>query len=117
MVITLAGVELEPLESQTGAERHRFEYNRDMTTASMAVVAALSEVTETDPMELQPLHETIDTDALDAFMSGRPADSDAIAVTLQLAGYTVTVYGDGEVAVSPSPTQRAEAWTGAGSQL
>ncbi len=117
MVVTLAGVTLVPLESQTSAERHWFEYEQDTTPASMAVVAALSEVSETDPMELQPLHQTIDADALDALMSGREADSDAIAVTLDAAGYTVTVSGDGVVAVSPSATQRPEAPTGTGCQL
>jgi len=117
MVVTLAGVELEPLESSTDAERHRFEYDQGTTAASMAVVAALSEASDTDLMELQPLHETVDADALDALMSGREADSDAIAVTLDVAAYTVTVYGDGEVAVSPSPTQRAEARNRAGSRL
>jgi len=117
MVVTLAGVTLEPLESQSGADCHRFEYEQDTTDASMAVVAALSEVDETDPMALQPLYETIDTDALDTLMSGREADSDAVAVTVEVAAYTVTVYSDGEVAVSPSPTERAEARTGAGNQL
>ncbi|MFC6756923.1 MULTISPECIES: HalOD1 output domain-containing protein [Haloarcula] len=117
MVVTLAGVKLEPLESQTGPDCHRFEYEQDTTPASMAVVAALSEVNETDPMELQPLQQTIDADALDALVAGGEADSDAVAVTLDVAAYTVTVSGDGVVAVSPSATQRPEAPTGTGCQL
>jgi len=117
MVITLSGVKLEPLASQTGADCHRFEYDQATTDASMAVVAALSEVSETAPMALQPLHETVDGDALDALMSERGADSDAISVTLQLAAYTVTVSGDGEVAVSPSANQGLEQRAGADCQL
>ena len=117
MVVTLAGVTLEPLESQAGADCHRFGYEQDTTDASMAVVAALSAVSETDPLALPPLYVAVETDALDALMSERGADSDAVAVSLQLAGYTVTVYGDGEIAVSPSATQRAEDRTGAGCQL
>lgn len=106
MVVTLAGVELAPIQSSSGADRHRFEYDQATTAASMAVVAALSEVRETDPMELQPLHESVDADALDALMSGRGAEGDSIAVSLDIGAYTVTVYSDGEVAVSPSTVER-----------
>lgn len=106
MVITLAGVELQPVASSTDADCHRFEYDRDTTAASMAVIAALSEVSETDPLALQPLQSTIDGDALDALLSEREAESDDIEITLQIETYTVTVYGDGEIAVSPSTVGR-----------
>lgn len=112
MVVTLAGVELAPVQSSSAAERDRFEYDQATTAASMAVVAAVSEVTETDPMELRPLHETVDTDALDALMSGPAADSDATAVTLDVAAYTVTVSGDGEIDVSPSTIEQPTDSTG-----
>lgn len=104
--MTSAGVELVPMESSESAERHRFEYNQDTTAASMAVVAALAVVSGTDPIALPPLFDAIDPDALDAVMSGREAESDAIEITLPVAAYTVTVSGDGVIAVSPSAVER-----------
>jgi hypothetical protein len=108
MVVTLAGVELEPLESSADVERHRFEYDQNTTVASMAVVAALSEVSGTDPLTLTPLQATLETDALDAIVSGRDDGTADIEITFHVATYAVTVSSDGVVDITASAIQRLD---------
>ena len=64
-------------------------------TASEAVVAAVADRTDADPIDLPPLYEAVDADALDAlFADGRPG-----RVSFEYAGYEVTVCGNDEVTV------------------
>lgn len=100
MIVTPGGVELSPVERPPASDTHQFEYDSDTTGAGMAVVAALSEVRETDPMTMEPLQTTIDVDALDSLLAG----GDTVEVTFPVAQYTVTVNGDGVITVRPAPT-------------
>lgn len=102
MVATQAGVELTSETYHLDSETLRFEYDQDTTLPSMAVVAALSEVVDGDPVELEPLHDVVDTDALDAFVGVRDTTDGDRSVTFTVAEYAVTVDSDGSVAVAPS---------------
>ncbi|MFC4548810.1 HalOD1 output domain-containing protein [Halorussus sp. GCM10023401] len=99
------------MESETyqqDSETYRFEFDQDTTSASMAVVAALSEVIDRDLVELDPLHDIVDTDALDELVRVRePMDGD-ISVRFTVAEYAITVYSDGTVALAPSGHDRTE---------
>lgn len=100
--VTQAGVELKPLPRQREPRVVCFEYDQDATSASMAVVAALSAATGVDPTDLEPLHTVVDTGALDALGSTRNATADGdIRVTLSLERRTVTVDSCGVVTVTP----------------
>lgn len=101
MPSTQAGFELGSVTYQQDSETYRFEYDQDKTPASMAVVTALSDVVDTDPTELDPLHDTVDTDALDAVVGVRhPANGD-VHVTFPFEGYAITVHSYGIVEVVP----------------
>ncbi|GAB3669963.1 hypothetical protein GCM10028856_18960 [Halopiger thermotolerans] len=57
-------------------------------SASIAVVRAVAEYTETQPSELEPLYERVDPDALDALIDGAAAGA---RVQFEYAGTSVTV--------------------------
>lgn len=64
-------------------------------TASEAVVATVANRDGSDPVDLPPLYDAVDPDALDAiFRDGRPG-----RVTFEYAGYEVTVCGRDQVTV------------------
>jgi len=75
----------------------------------MAVVTALSEVMDADPTTLDPLQETIDTDALDAFAAFDETSERAVHVTWTQEGYRVTVHNHGEITIAPVSENRTEA--------
>lgn len=88
------------------ASRHRPSY---------AVITRLAEADACSPLELPPLHETIDVDALDGLFerrssppldtdsdTGDPVTSSTVTVSFSHADHRIRVDGDGTIAVSPS---------------
>lgn len=74
------------------ADRYRVKYDSVRATPSFAVVAVVSNITGIDPLELDPLYESIEPDALNALFT---ADiSSAIRLTFQYSGYEITVGND-----------------------
>lgn len=70
---------------------------------SETVITAVAAVTDADPLEMEPLYETIDPDALDRLC--RPSDaSPTLQLQFSLAGCRVEVRGDGTVTVTPPAT-------------
>lgn len=78
-----------------GIERYegRTDGDERAATPSETVIWAVSEAVDVNPIELRCLHEVVDTDALDALFRGK----NAVTVTFEYHGYTVTVCEDGEV--------------------
>ncbi|MBO4247640.1 hypothetical protein IL252_07400 [Halomicrobium sp. IBSBa] len=69
----------------------------DELPPSTAIVEAVSTSADTPAVELPPLYEVVDPDALDALF----ADGQTFGVvTFEYAGYDVTVRADGHVEVS-----------------
>jgi hypothetical protein len=70
----------------------------------MAVVEAVATAEGVDPIELNPLNDTIDPDALDALFAstGPRGDASVGEVSLHFGGHHVTVRGTGELLVRPS---------------
>lgn len=65
-----------------------------------AVVAAIADELGADPMELDPLHESVDPDALESiFRDTSSATRDGGTVTFESNGCAVTVGADGTVTV------------------
>lgn len=62
---------------------------------SDAVVRAVADLADADLVDLPPLYEAVDPDALDALFRGRPAG----CVAFDYAGYTVTLRENAEVTV------------------
>jgi hypothetical protein len=80
---------------------HRVQYDWSSTSPSVAVIEAVADVAGCEQTELDPLYDSVDPDALDTIIEGdRQTVLDGMTtVTFTLAGYEVTVYADGEVAV------------------
>lgn len=74
----------------------------------MAVIATLAEVMDADPVELDPLHSTIDPDALDTFVSVRTGTDGDIHVTFTHEDHPITVYSYGVVSITPDHEPTAE---------
>ncbi|MBX0325276.1 hypothetical protein EGH21_19810 [Halomicroarcula sp. F13] len=78
------------------AQRVRYVREGD-ASPSIAVIQAVSGCEDVDESELPPLHDTIDTDALDALFTSWPNPSAQLDghVRFQYCEYTVNVHSDG----------------------
>lgn len=76
--------------TQIDNERSVCRYAIDGVTPSRATYLAVAEATDRDPMDLPPLMDTIDADALDAFID-RGSDTVGSKLTFEYAGCSVTV--------------------------
>lgn len=74
------------------------------STTTERVVKAVATYTDTDPLELPPLYDSLDSDALDAVTHGLSNGT----VQFQYADHSVTVHGDGTVEIADDPTTRSE---------
>ena len=68
------------------------------------IVDAVASHSDTDPLDLSPLHEAIDADALDSLFHEGSSGS----VRFQYAGRTVTVDSEGSVDVARRPVGEPE---------
>ncbi|WP_299331457.1 HalOD1 output domain-containing protein [Haloplanus sp.] len=79
--------------------QYRLTYDATRAAPSFAVVSVVSTVTGVDPLELDPLYESIDGDALDALF---PADCPSgNRVTFQYSGCEITVRSGDVIEVTP----------------
>lgn len=91
---TGVGVEYDP-------ERDLYAgtFDTSETEPSMAVVEAVSEVSHSDPMDLEPLYRSVDTDALDSIVAN--ANGSAVSVSFEVREFDVSVHGDGTIEIRP----------------
>ena len=87
-------------------ERHEAQYDRlSSESLSVSVATAVATVRGVPVTELEPLHYTIDTDALERLFEPR---SDGLRsggrVTFEYAGCDVTVTASGQILVEESTT-------------
>jgi hypothetical protein len=64
-----------------------------------AIVTALSLATGCDPLDIEPLHERIDGDALNSLLTPSGDNQTNLRISFLYDGYTVIVTGNGEVTV------------------
>ncbi|GAA0194154.1 HalOD1 output domain-containing protein [Halobaculum roseum] len=71
---------------------------------SHVVIESVAEATDTDPFRLPPLHDTVDTDALNRLFAtnGHGGLSTEGHVTFRYHGRVVTVHAGGQVTVEPA---------------
>ncbi|MDS0475457.1 HalOD1 output domain-containing protein [Natrinema sp. 1APR25-10V2] len=63
------------------------------SSPSQAIVMGLAERNDVSPLEMQPLYEAVNPEALDTlFQNGRSG-----RVTFEYAGYEVAVHGNGHI--------------------
>lgn len=73
---------------------YRLPYDPSIDDTSLAVVGLVAAITETDPVELDPLHDTIDACALNQVVSGTREDC---SVQFDYEGVRIIVEGSGVV--------------------
>ncbi|MDH5020570.1 HalOD1 output domain-containing protein [Halobacterium rubrum] len=105
MVSTTAGYEVEAAGVDPDTGTHRFEYDSGDTSPCMAVVSSLASVLGVDAVDLEPIHTTVEPDALNALV-GKQGD-ESVRVTWTHEGHVVTVDGPGVVTVAPVDPQPA----------
>lgn len=96
--ITRSDPWLESFAFHDESGTYRASFDPETTSASIAVIGALSEVLGTGPTDIEPLYETIDTDALDEIVHPRAAIAD-VEVSFILEGHNVTVTIDGTIEI------------------
>lgn len=64
-----------------------------LATVSVRVVQNVANTTDSDPLELPPLYDAVDPDALDTLV-GRMSDG---VVSFTYAGHVVTVTSEGSI--------------------
>lgn len=81
----------------------------DPRSVGERVVEAVADVTETDPMDLEPLYNHVDTTSLERlFAEASPeAPRNQGHVAFPMAGCQIVVYADGTVVVDSGDEQRA----------
>jgi hypothetical protein len=101
-----AGVGVEAVEyhQEIGIVRT----HQKKTPASTAVIATLADVVDVDPVDLDPLHSTVDPEALDALVCVRNKMNGNIHSTFTHEDHTRTVYSYGVVTVTPGREPAAE---------
>jgi hypothetical protein len=82
--------------SHEGDESVRYEWD-ESRGPSVAVVEGVAALTNRRPIELPPLHRTVDADALDMLLTAKPART--VRVSFDFDGCSVTVDGDGSVEI------------------
>lgn len=100
MDATVSGIEVEAVEYIQKSGTVRTLFDQEKTPASMVVIATLADVMGTDPVELEPLHFTVDPDALDAFVRVRSGTNGDIHVTFTHESHTISVHSYGMVAIA-----------------
>ncbi|WP_336363197.1 HalOD1 output domain-containing protein [Halalkalicoccus salilacus] len=78
-------------------------------TPSMAVVVAVAKAKGVDPLELEPLGEVIDPEALDRIFAESDDSRTTGWLTFRMADCEVTVTSDGELSVTPKTDAESEA--------
>lgn len=108
MVTTRAGVELSSVEYRPEADCQRFVFDPSTTEPSLAVVGALAEVREEDPVTIEPLTEWLDPDALDTIVGGGDEAAGPTTVTVTVGDVVVTVSSAGVVTFVPVDADPAD---------
>ena len=71
----------------------------DNCPASHTIITTLSDELGIDPLEMQPLYEVVDPDALDALFSSVSDRGTSVTVTFEYCGHAVTVTSEGTVTI------------------
>mgnify|MGYP006293503137 CR=1 FL=1 len=93
------------------------DVDRDTGAASLTerIVEATTDVTGADPLDLPPLYDAVDPDALEVLCDCD--DADGPLVEFAYAGCGITVRGDGSVRVTPEPIDARESTVVDGTSL
>ena len=104
----VSGIGVEAIEYSQESGTVRTQFKQERTPASMAVIATLADVMDTDPVELDPLHSTIDPDELDALVRVRNGTNGDSHISITHEGHAITVHSYGVITITPEHELTAE---------
>ena len=99
-------IALDSFTFRPESETYLTRYDRAETSASMAVVASLAAVLDTDPTEMDPLYYSIDAEALDELLAGAVEADAELRVEFTVAGHTVSVTDTDVIVAQTSDADR-----------
>ena len=99
MDAAISGVEVEAVEYFQESRTVRTQFDQAKTPASIAVIATLADIMDTDPAALNPLHSTVDPEALDTLVQGRNNTNGDIHITFTHEGYEIRVHSYGVISI------------------
>jgi len=108
MDATVSGVEVEAVEYSQDSATVRSQFDQGKTPASMAVIATLADLMDTDPVDLRPLHSTVDPDALDALVEVRNGTTGDVQITFTHEGHQICVHSYGVITIAPQDTNQQQ---------
>lgn len=91
----------DSFEYEADGHVFRATWPSNVTDSSTAVVSAVAVATDTDPMAIGPLHDAVDTDALDDILARDGAGDSDVEVAVTVDGHDVTVGSGGTLTVRP----------------
>lgn len=92
-------LEIDAVERDDGTA-YEVSYERPYQP-SLVVVTAVATVDGRDPIDLRPLHDVIDTDALDRLLEGAWRRSSSLQVAFSFEGFAVEFRAPGRVRLEP----------------
>lgn len=100
------GITLDSFSFRPESETYLARYDEAKTSASMAVVATLAAVLDTDPTEMDPLYYSIDAEALDELLAGAAGAAAELRVEFAVADHTVSVTDTDVIVAQTSDADR-----------
>lgn len=82
---------------------HHVHYNPESDAEpSETLIVAVADIAGVDPLELDPLYETVDPDSLDRLVTSRGGPEVGGRMEFTFAGYRVTAHASGLFEVRPT---------------
>ncbi|MFC4542489.1 HalOD1 output domain-containing protein [Halosolutus amylolyticus] len=104
----VSGVGVEAVEYSQESGTVRTQFDQEKTPASIAVIATLADVLDTDPVELDPLQSTVNPDELDALVRVRNGTNGDTHAAFTHEGHAITVHSYGVITITPEHELTAE---------
>ena len=104
----VSAIGVDAVEYHQDSETVRTLFDQESIAPSMAVIATLAEVMDADPVDLDPLHATVEPDALDALVRVRDDTTGDIHISFTHEDHSITVSSYGVVTITPGEDSTPE---------
>lgn len=94
--------EFESFEYHAEDDVYRVLFRSTDVSACTAVVSAVAAALDTDPLDMDPLHGTVDTEALESLVTPQRSAEGDVHVTFEYCGYEVTASSHGSLKIKPA---------------
>ncbi|MDY7080850.1 MAG: HalOD1 output domain-containing protein [Halobacteria archaeon] len=82
-------------------KQEKIEYNWSATKPSVAIVEAISVITNQKPEDIEPLYNRMDAEAMDDLILSARENSTDLQVSFKHDGVDILVNSDGEIHIRP----------------